>query len=519
MRLRTLPAVSLSCLFLAACDNDTSVSTTGPAIRYSHTPSAPCDAALGREISQAQNSLFSRAVLTAARAAWAPVVNNCVSNLTQAREQMMSYVQFVIDTYEAGNVAQPRVGTKEDAVLAHINTVFLYVGYAAPNLPASVFGAEGALGVIADSTTNRELAAAHAAITVPKQNADSGDTRAHLYSIYPLTAGCLTGTNLVQNGPCFDIAAHPAITPKKLNPKGKVGICQPVDEDDVLPGNIPALGHLQDGGNTTITGATGIYPTFCPHDQYTGSWTGGFGDMATRLAWLANKALGVKVAYAANGGLGGLDTDFLSPFGAVDLLVFKATFTDDAVGATPVTPDVGTWNPVTATHPGSISVQGSLGDIGGQPVVLSQGGGACTNCGGLQLQGNLASAGPLATDGRYHVEWTSVQASPSVKGAPFVLRSSTGAEIARVTYATVSSANVLSYNGVTFGTWTRNVSDHFEIVVDLNGKRSTLKVNGDSVASDTITAANFASVSADFTGIDSGVMGWDEIFVRRLSDK
>src|SRR5688572_31225396 len=99
MRLRTLSAVSLSCLVLAACEQDPSVSTTGPQIQYSHTPSAPCDAALGREISQAQTALFSRATLTAARAAWAPVVNNCVGNLAQAREQMMSYTQFVIDAY------------------------------------------------------------------------------------------------------------------------------------------------------------------------------------------------------------------------------------------------------------------------------------------------------------------------------------------------------------------------------------------------------------------------------------
>ena len=517
MRLRTLSAVSLSCLFLAACEQDPSVSTTGPAIRYSHTPSAPCDAALGREISQAQTALFNRATLTAARAAWAPVVNNCVSNLAQAREQMMSYTQFVIDAYEAGNVAQPRVGTKEDAVLAHINAVFLYVGYAAPNLPVSVFGAEGALGVIGQGSTNRELAAAHAALTVPGQ-APTGDQRAHLYAIYPLTAGCLTGTNLFQNGPCFDFASHPAISPK-LDPMGKVGICQPVDEDDVLPGNLPALGHRQDGGNTTITGATGIYPAFCPHDQYTGSWTGGFSDMATRLAWLANKALGVKVAYAANGGLGGLDTDFESPFGAVDLLVFKATFTNDAVGSTPVTPDVGTWNPVTATHPGSITVQSSLGDIGGQPVVLSQGGGNCQNCGGLHLQGNLTSAGPAATDGKYHVEWTSVQSSASVKGAPFVLRSSTGAEIARVTYSTVQSANVLSFNDVAFGTWTVDESDHFEIVVDLDANTTSLKVNGNQVATGSFTATDFASLAAEYTGIDSGVMGWDEIYVKRLADK
>jgi hypothetical protein len=32
------------------------------------------------------------------------------------------------------------------------------------------------------------------------------------------------------------------------------------------------------------------------------------------------------------------------------------------------------------------------------------------------------------------------------------------------------------------------------------------------------TTTNFTNVSADFGGIDSGVMGWDEIRVVRLQD-
>jgi hypothetical protein len=517
MRYATISAVSLFSLLLAGCGEDPSVTATGPDVRYAQTPGGPCDAALGRDISKQQTSLFSKATLTAARAAWAPVTSDCVSNPTQAKEEMLSYAQFTIDAYRAGNVDQPRTGTKEEAVVAHWNSVFTYVGYPAPDLPVTVLGSEGNVGVITQTTVNREIAAAHAAITVPVQGA-GGDQRGHLFSIYPLPGGCLTGTNLAQNGPCFDFAANPVAAPK-FEPKVKVGICQPVDEGDPIPGNVPALGHLEDAGNTTVTEPTGIYPVGCPHDNYIGSWTGGFGGIATRLAWLTGRAFGVQYAYAANGGLGGLDDDLSSPFGGLDLLVFKATFTADAIGSTPTTPEVGSWFS-TVTQPGSITVQSSLGDLTTQPVVLSQGGGNCDDCGGLLLRGTLASVGPLATTGRYRVEWNSVQDAPSVKGAPFILSSSTGQEIARVTYSTVSSDEVLSYNGTAFGTWTRHVTQHFEIVVDLDAQTTSLTVDGVLILSNQpFTASNFATIAADFSGIDSGVMGWDDILVTRLADQ
>jgi len=518
MRYTTLSVVSLSCLLVAGCDRDTSVATTGPdaEILFAQSGGGPCDAKLGRTVSSEQNSLFSRAVLTAARAAWAPAVTDCVNNPSQAKEEMLSYVQFTIDAYRAGNVDTPKQGTKEDALVAHWNSVFSYVGYPAPNLPVSVLGTEGAVGVINQSTVNRELAATNAAITVPVQLA-TGDQRGHLISIYPLAPGCLTGTNLSQTGPCFQVSANPEVAPK-FDPKVKVGVCQPVDEGEAIPANVPGLAHLHDG-TTKVTENAGVYPTFCEDLALnTGSWTGGFGAVAKRLAWLTGRTIGIQNAFAAHGGLGGLGED-LSPFGAVDLLVFNATFTADAIGSTPSTPEVGTWFS-EVTSPGSITVQSSLGDLTTKPVVLSQGGGACDDCGGLLLRGTLSSAGPLATTGQYRVEWNSVQDAPSVKGAPFILSSSTGQEIARVTYSSVSSDEVLSYNGTAFGNWSRDVTQHFEILVDLDAQTTSLTVDGVPVLSNQpFTASNFATISADFRGIDSGVMGWDNISVTRLADQ
>lgn len=524
MRFTTISAVLLSCLLLAGCDNDPSVMATGPDVRsvLISTTSA-CDAELGRDIRDQQNSLFKQPTLNAARAAWKPVTDHCVSIPSQAKEEMLAYVQFTINAYDSGKVEAQKVGTtKEGALVAHWDSVFTYVGYPAPNLPVSVLGAEGAVGVITQATTNRELKAAHAAVTVPVSAQQGVNQPGRLISIYPITSGaCLAGTNLTQHGACFDFTANPAAP--KFSDKVKVGICQALNAQGSIPGNVPALGHLQDAGNTTVTGPTGIYPDFCPHDGYVGSWTGGFSGIATRLAWLTGRAFGLQTAYAANGGLGGLDDDLSSPFGNMDLLVFKATFTANALGSTIVTgdtADVGTWT-AQVTNPGSITVQGSLGDLTDTLVVLSQGGGNCVNCGGLLLQGNLASAGPLATTGKYHVEFWAVQDLLHIKSAPFVLRDAAGtAEIARVTFSTVSGNNILSYNGTPVGTWVRQVAKRFEIVVDLDADTTSLAVDGVPVASGhSFTASNFASIAADYRGIDSGVMGWDNITVTRLTDQ
>jgi hypothetical protein len=64
----------------------------------------------------------------------------------------------------------------------------------------------------------------------------------------------------------------------------------------------------------------------------------------------------------------------------------------------------------------------------------------------------------------------------------------------------------------------------FKITVDLDAHTTSLTYNGSPVAAATgvayvnTNAANLATISADFRGIDSGVVGWDEIKVSRMSD-
>jgi hypothetical protein len=245
---------------------------------------------------------------------------------------------------------------------------------------------------------------------------------------------------------------------------------------------------------------------------------------------MAKRAVTPQSAYAGHGGLGGLGGGF-SPVGAVDLEIFRATFTNNTVGVAPGAPETGTWTQATKP-PGSILVQSSLGQQSSNLAVLNQGGGNCKTCFGLLLQGNLEHAGTaFATTGKYDVEWTSLQENANMKEALFALRSSSGANIATVTYAVRNNVNLIMYNNTsknnnnTFvDNWVQHVPRSFRIRVDLDAGTTSLFLDGNPVAGAQdvaflSSAANLATVSADFRGIDSGTMGWDNIIVTRLSDE
>jgi len=80
----------------------------------------------------------------------------------------------------------------------------------------------------------------------------------------------------------------------------------------------------------------------------------------------------------------------------------------------------------------------------------------------------------------------------------------------RVTYARQSSVNLLQFNDVaTTARWTRNTSQSFVITVNLNTRKTSLKINGVAVAGAqdipfVSGATNLHRVQAEFTGIDSG---------------
>jgi len=304
----------------------------------------------------------------------------------------------------------------------------------------------------------------------------------------------------------------------------------------VIPGLSPALAHVvtttvnnQPVTTTRLTMPLGEhFPAFCadlgaadvgPRMQRLG--------VVGRLASAALDLVTPTPLYAGHGGLGG-STPKLSPFGGVDRYIFKATF------STPLTQptyqaDKGLFDIVTATPPGSITIQPSLGDpqlgLNDGPMVLSQGGGNCVQCGGLQLRGVVTSstAGQSASYGTYVVSWQSLQDKPTLKAAPFVLRGSNGAEIARVAYETRNSRNVLTYNGVTLTSrsWAQHVAQRFEVYVDLDAKKTSLWIDGTVVPeaqnkSFVAAATNLTYFGAEFNGIDAGTVGLDNVTVVRF---
>ena len=166
-------------------------------------------------------------------------------------------------------------------------------------------------------------------------------------------------------------------------------------------------------------------------------------------------------------------------------------------------------------------MQGSLGQQNSKLVVLSQGGGNCgPKCGGLLLEGLLSNdAGVHATNGVYDAEWISLQDGPTLKKATFALRSSSDVDLASVHYSTKSNVNIITFgnSNTTLANWERYVPMHFRVRVDLDANTATLFIDTiEKVTASIPAAANFAKIVADFRGIDSGVMGWDNIKVQRI---
>jgi hypothetical protein len=543
MRYTTLSAVSLSCLFLAACDKDPAVATTGPdiPIRLAWAATDACNARLGRAVTAEQKNLFARPTLDEAKTRWGRVTAACGTDGSGARDLMLEYVRFTILAELNGRVLP---ADHEQAIVDHWDLVFPYVGYGPPDLDRVVLTDAGAARVILEtegSTSNNPPAAPEIAdaFGIPRKAAmtfykqwSTGDQRGHLFTIAPLPQQCLS-TNLAQDGDCYEFSSFPSVTTSTagaFDPRVKLGICYEGGA------RLPALGHGVNNQTEVPESTAGSYPSsaFCHNTEPLPQFGGIFGPFRN-LAYRASSLLSVRKAYAAHGGLGGLSDD-LSPFGVVDLQVFVATFDGLAPGTTPTVgppsgPEVGSWIRAFADPPGSILVQSSVGDLLTNPVVLSQGGGACALCGGLDLWGQLNSSAPgvYATNGVYKVTWESLQSGPSLKKAPFVLRSSpstgnpAGDTIAIVEYSQQSGTNYLKFNGQTLDVrWVRNEKLKFEITVDLDEDLVSLKINDSDALPTAFTqdipfnAPNFATVRAEFSGIDSGTMVWDNIIVVRL---
>ena len=518
---------------LAACsdtpaDKGISPDIAGPMMAKKGGGTA-CSSTQAALVEADQDVLFAGATLNTARALWRNVKQDCsTSNATRmasAQDALMEYIRFTIVLYR-DNPSEILPDDNSAAIAGHWNLAFPYVDYVAPGLPNNVLDL-GAARVVsrtelvdADSV---EFGIPSVAAMQIEEQVSGGDPRGHLFVIYPEPGNCNPQTALAESPDCFNFKAFPSALPGAFNPRVKVGICAEVSF--VAPG----FAHYSGTGTTTIEPPID-YPghAFCDGEEPVRRY-GVFG----RVTRLASKIFGVKRAYAAHGGLGTLAPGF-STFVPVERNLFKATFTHDALGFAPDSgeihpPDRGYWLKVFSTSPGSIEVQPSLGDLNTQPVVLNQGGGACqNNCGGLDLWGQIETAdNSRAIAGRVLVSWTSVQDHAAPKEAPFVLRSSADVEIARVAYVKAQGGTRIKFNNqvVPGADWVKGQRQSFSILLNFVTGDATLTVrNSAGTVVATVTqnirngATDLSQVNAEFSNIDSGIVGWDNIIVERLPD-
>jgi hypothetical protein len=317
-------------------------------------------------------------------------------------------------------------------------------------------------------------------------------------------ANCLSAPLPTQTNYCIDVTYFPAA--KGFFNQLQVAMCTQ-DEDSPfadVSNPLVTLGHKKSttGKVEALTrwpSPTTAATLVCGHGSPPSVAAGRFrGVMESFLASVKNTFL-PRPLYAVNGGLGISDdfSDGTSPFASVNTLVFYDDFSTDIIGTAPAlqSTDVGTSWASSVQSPGSITVQTGLGFVQDTVVVLSQALGNCETCPTLSLIGTLAygSPGVLHDVGTYVAAVRMTQNKPAPKDAPMVLQSSTGGEIARLTYVAESGTKYLRYSGnggvpanifYTSGpftgqlvSWQIGVGQDFEITVNLDANTMTSGVN------------------------------------------
>jgi hypothetical protein len=178
-----------------ACTDAPTPSVTNPdlSVNYARVTGGACSSTTARTISSQQTDLYAKPLRDTAQARFKPVVDNCLSNPDSAKSAMLSYIQWTIDN--KASILQPATGTKYGALLVHWNTVFPFVGYtgvdAPVNVPTTIFTDTGTAQLIRNPATTNDSVEIFppnqlAALTFFHQIPGSGDTRPHLFVIYPL---------------------------------------------------------------------------------------------------------------------------------------------------------------------------------------------------------------------------------------------------------------------------------------------------------------------------------------------
>lgn len=194
--------------------------------------------------------------------------------------------------------------------------------------------------------------------------------------------------------------------------------------------------------------------------------------------------------------------------------IFQATFTTDASDAAPGTPQTGTWAFI-GTSAGTVLVKAALGDLTNKPVVLDQVAGLL---GGVDLIGHVAGTPP--SSGVYLARFRALWHSESAGGV-FVLRDASTRVVCSVGIGHGPDGRAIRFNNVVQAglSWTPDVSQSFEVTVDLDEDLCSLTVNGAAVAGAQgvgffeSAATNLRSVELSHGGTFAQTSAWDNIVV------
>jgi hypothetical protein len=192
--------------------------------------------------------------------------------------------------------------------------------------------------------------------------------------------------------------------------------------------------------------------------------------------------------------------------------IFSATFSDDAVDMPPRMPEVGTWqDPISPT----ILVRSAVGDLTDKPVELDQIEGVI---GGQRLAGSPTFT---PTSGQWVVSWRSLVQSTNVFFAVVTLRQPPfGDPLGSVAYR---PGGVLT-RGFEVDplpvSWTRGVSQFFEMTIDLDNRLLSLSIDGASVQGFQNVPFDrpgtvLGLVSMELGGTFAQTFAWDDIKIVR----
>ncbi|CAA9296437.1 MAG: hypothetical protein AVDCRST_MAG11-523 [uncultured Gemmatimonadaceae bacterium] len=552
-----------------------STSSSAPSLAAGELAAAPCAAATARTVYGEINALLSSKDQTQARSLFRQVEAACdPASLGAAGAKAVAYYRFFLSVYFA-IPSRVRGAAPAAASAQHFENVAVYVGLST-RFVEQHFTADGAIRVCpsADAPNGPCVVKTGdnaAGISVPNAALPGPNDAPRLFTVAPADPTECARDNLEFVPNCFQFDVTPALRGgERFDVDVALSVC--VDDDEGRSSRL-RLAHPEPGAadpkRVEVTPATDLLAAFgaeapaCGLHASRGPDVRGAGLLAAwqRLGAVAARGwayLGPRTAFAVHAGVGGSVRE-LSPFGAVDPLVFSGTFDSERfqVGPFPaaIAAERGGWTSSYASPPASITVAESLGDLGTAPgdrvVVLNQGGGACAACPRLTLTGTLRGesgatprTGTIADVGVYRVVWSSVQAKETAKLAPIDLQDRAGRIIARVAYRTVGSANQLVAYGraltgpnadaaveVVLGSFTVNARNTFALRVDLDaGTFQVLSINPPAnplappppplatlrFLQDATALEQYA---IKFEGIDAGILGIDGVGVTRLPDR